>query len=496
MAQGVLPFKYEQERTSSGMTAMAGLGVYLDLAHRVGLSESIERHVRVRTSGQGWTDSQIVTALIFLNLAGGDCVEDIQVLEADEGFCEVLRKAELYGISRRQRRQILRRWRTQRRRSVASSSSIFRYLAAFHDPGQEQLRVPGKAFIPQANEHLSGLCRVNTDLAAFAQRQQQQRIATLDMDATLVETNKRDALYCYKGYKSYQPLNTWWAEMELVLHTEFRDGNVPAGYEQLRVLKHALACLPAGVEKVRLRSDTAGYQHELLSYCEAGRHERFGRVEFAVSCDVTPEFKRAVAELDESAWQVVCKEVDGKRCETRSEWAEVCFVPSAIGRSKKGPAYRYLARREAFAEQPVLPGIVEQPQLPFQTIDLQGKRYKLFGLVTNMDWEGGRLINWQYERCGKSEAVHAAMKHDLAGGKLPSGDFGENAAWWWIMVLAHNINALVKRHALGATWSTKRMKAIRFGLINLPGRVLKHARNLIIRVAHGHPSYGLLVEAR
>ncbi|MEW6419484.1 MAG: hypothetical protein AB1480_15450 [Nitrospirota bacterium] len=39
-----------------------------------------------------------------------------------------------------------------------------------------------------------------------------------------------------------------------------------------------------------------------------------------------------------------------------------------------------------------------------------------------------------YQRCGKSEEAHAAMKNDLAGGQFPSGDFGENAAWWWIMV--------------------------------------------------------------
>jgi hypothetical protein len=64
-----------------------------------------------------------------------------------------------------------------------------------------------------------------------------------------------------KGYRSYQPLNTWWAEQEIILHSEFRDGNVPAGYEQLRVFKEALACLPEGIKQVRLRSDTAGYQH-------------------------------------------------------------------------------------------------------------------------------------------------------------------------------------------------------------------------------------------
>ena len=124
----------------------------------------------------------------------------------------------------------------------------------------------------------------------------------MDQDATLVETTKRD--------KAYQPLNTWWAEQGSILHTEFRDGNVPAGYEQLRVLLEALALLPAGVEKVRLRSDTAGYQHELLKYCAKGENKRFGRIEFAIDCDVTPEFKKAVLETEEKDWQPIYKEFD------------------------------------------------------------------------------------------------------------------------------------------------------------------------------------------
>jgi len=36
-------------------------------------------------------------------------------------------------------------------------------------------------------------------------------------------------------------------------------------------------------------------------------------------------------------------------------------------------------------------------------------------------------------RCGKSEEAHATMKADLAGGRLPSGKFGANAAWWAIV---------------------------------------------------------------
>ena len=496
MTQGELPFKYEEEKKTSGMTALAGLPVYLDLFRKTGLRESISKHLKVRTGRQGWTDSQMVISLILLNLAGGDCVDDMRIMEADDGFCEILKKSEIYRLKRKDRRQLLNRWRKQRSRTVPSPSAIFRYLEAFHEAEQEGLRQQGKAFIPEANEHLKALCFINRDIAEFANIQDPEKTATLDVDATVVATNKQQSLYCYKGYKAYQPINTWWAEQGIILHSEFRDGNVPAGYEQLRVLKEALDCLPDRVENLRIRSDTAGYQHDLLKYCEMGKNRRFGRIEFAIGCSVTPEFKKAVAEVQESEWKPLYKTIEGKKYKTGTEWAEVCFVPSAIGNSKKGPEYRYLAKREAMVEQLPLPGMEPQQQLPFQTMDMDAKRYKLFGMVTNMDWEGGELINWHHGRCGKSEEVHSVMKHDLAGGKLPSADFGENAAWWWIMVLAHNLNAIMKTRALGKTWSTKRMKAIRFSFIKLPGRVIRRSRSLIIRITRNHPYFELLIEAR
>jgi len=107
MAQGVLPFKYKNEKTNTGMTALAGLPVYLDLARVIGLSKSIEKHLKVRKGGQGWTDSQFVLSLVLLNLAGGDCVDDVKILEADNGFCEVVKKAEMHGLGRKSPKGII-----------------------------------------------------------------------------------------------------------------------------------------------------------------------------------------------------------------------------------------------------------------------------------------------------------------------------------------------------------------------------------------------------
>ncbi|MEE9591733.1 MAG: IS1380 family transposase [Thermodesulfobacteriota bacterium] len=496
MSQGVLSFKYEGEKSKSGMTALGGLPVYMDMAHVMGLNRSVAEHIGVRRDSQGWTDIQVVTALIMLNLSGGDSVDDLRVLEADEGFCSILRRVELHGLRRKERRELERRWRKEKKRSVPSPSAVFRYLSAFHEPGEEKKRQAGKAFIPAPNEHLRGFCGVNRDFLSFVQANKEQSAATLDMDACLIETSKESAKYCYKGFKAYQPLNTWWAEQGLIVHTEFRDGNVPAGFEQLRVFTEALGVLPEGVEKVRLRSDTAGYQHVLLKYCAGGKNERFGVIDFAIGCDVTPEFKKAVAEIPETDWQPLYRETGGQKIETGTHWAEVCFVPNAIGHSKKGPEYRYIVKRRLLHEQQSLPGMDEAPELPFPTIEIRSKSYKIFGIVTNMDWEGGELINWHHERCGKSEEAHSVMKEDLAGGKLPSDDCGENAAWWWIMILALNLNAAMKALAMGESWTKKRMKAIRFKLINLPARIVDRSNWLWVRLSEGHPSLELLLSMR
>jgi hypothetical protein len=182
--------------------------------------------------------------------------------------------------------------------------------------------VEGKAFIPAPTQALKALYRINRELLAFRQARAPQKTATVDMDATLVETHKRLALFCYQGYAAYQSLTLYWHEQGVVLGSEFRDGNVPAGLEPVRVLAESLQALPKGVEQVRLRTDTAGYDHKLLRFCAEGRSD-FGVIEFAIGVDVTPAFKAAVAEVSE--WQPLSREVEGRREPTGQEWAEVCL---------------------------------------------------------------------------------------------------------------------------------------------------------------------------
>jgi hypothetical protein len=466
----ILPFRVVAD-SGAGSTGFAGLCVYLELACALGLLEAVDQHLQP-PGEQGWLARHYVLAAVLLNLAGGDCMDDVERLEQDAGLAALVRQAEGYGLTSAQRKQLQRRFRKGRQRALPSPSRLREWLETFHDPAQEALRSPGHAFVPAPNEALQGLGRVEQALVDAVGRAAPQAVATLDVDATLAETGKREALVCYQGFKAYQPLTVYWAETGLVVASEFRDGNVPAGWELRRVLAEAVAQVRAlGVETVYLRSDSAAYQHEVMRYC---RGEAVG---FAISADLSPALKQAVAEVPEGAWQRLGR--------GRQEWAEVVFVPEGAGYSLKEEPCRYVAVREPL-EQDVLPGMEEQLELPFATgLCSDQKLYKLSAVVTNRDLPGPELIRWHRERCGKSEEAHAVMKEDLAGGQLPSGKFGANAAWWGLMVLAYNLQAAMARVVLGGPWAKKRMKAMRFHLIALPGRLVERGRQLYLKLSRG-----------
>src|SRR5512138_2064221 len=144
MPQGLLSFQYEEEKNAGGMTSLGGLPLYVDLMAGMKLGRWIEREVGLRKT-QGWSDASMVESLVLLNIAGGESVEDLERLEADEGFVRCLKK-----LTRRERRKMARKWRKECRRGIPSATAVFRYLSEFHEAEEEARRQAegiGKAFI-------------------------------------------------------------------------------------------------------------------------------------------------------------------------------------------------------------------------------------------------------------------------------------------------------------------------------------------------------------
>ena len=89
------------------------------------------------------------------------------------------------------------------------------------------------AWIPDENAALGALAAVNTALVQRAVRRTPGRQATMDLDATIIESHTRDALPHYKGGRGYQPTAVVWAEQDLELADRYRDGHVPVGMDTL-----------------------------------------------------------------------------------------------------------------------------------------------------------------------------------------------------------------------------------------------------------------------
>ena len=162
---------------------------------------------------------------------------------------------------------------------------------------------------------MAGLGATSRTLVAGVQRGARARTATLDGDATLVESPQGYRSVAYDGTRGYRPVVVFWAEQDLVLHDQFRDGHVPAGCGNVRVLKQAVANLPQGITQLFLRADSALYETAVLRWCEART------IGYAISADMSAQLKTEILHLPESAWQREREEPDAVRA-----WAE---VPSA-----------------------------------------------------------------------------------------------------------------------------------------------------------------------
>jgi hypothetical protein len=85
------------------------------------------------------------------------------------------------------------------------------------------------SYIAEESALLRALAQVNQEMVQeVGRRCPGKKIATIDLDATIIESYKREAQPTYQGGSGYQPMLTLWAEMNLALAEEFRDGNVQA----------------------------------------------------------------------------------------------------------------------------------------------------------------------------------------------------------------------------------------------------------------------------
>jgi hypothetical protein len=264
-----------------------------------------------------------------------------------------------------------------------------------------------------------------------------------------------------------------------VVADEFRDGNVPAGMENLPLIRRGFQSLPTTVEQYFFRADSACYDERVLKWLTNPEREGgpTGRIGFSISADMTAPLHELCAAVPASDWQPCADRPDETvMC------AEVEFTPGDW--RKDAQPLRYVAIR-----------IQKKQGLLFAS----GFDTKYLAVVSNRDeqeLEAPELVRWHWEKAGTIEHVHDVTKNELGAAPPPCGRFGANAAWYRLSMLTYNVLSAMKSLALPPSLSSARPKRLRFALFNVAGRIGAHAGELVLRISEAVEHLVGLVAAR
>ena len=464
--QGILPFVV-QRGEGTEVTARAGLPLVVETLRALRLDEKVRADLHIAKRQRGFSELEKLEAVVSLIAAGGDRVEDIHILAEDKGLLRLLD------------------------RTFPSPDALLEFLYAFDDPSAWEGRPPDEAsWVPPENGPLAALADINVALVERA-ADRKTTTATIDHDGTIIESHKRTATVAYEGTKGYQPLVALWAEQDLIVTDEFRDGNVPGGKDPLSSVRRAFDALPPWVEKRYFRADSADYYTPLLKYLVKEQ------IAFSISADMSPELRACCTALPDKSWELL-----EERERESAHVAEVEFTPGDW--PKNAAPLRYVALRltpkqpELFEERgpKYLAVVTNRPAPSAEPTEEPTPTTASSEQRDDEKLTAKELVRWHWGKAGTVEHINRVLKDELAAGVLPSQKFGANAAWFRINVLTHNLLTFLRRRVLPERYRFARPKRLRFDYFTLPGRLAEHQRQLTVNVSAGDERTAEIIEAR
>jgi hypothetical protein len=409
------------EKTSANLTSFAGLPLLTELAHSTGTIERLDAIPGLWKRRGDYSTSDYILGLAATLAVGGETLDDTRLLRGDAAL------------------------RSLALPSIPCANTLGDFLRRF---GNRSLYRLGEAVAAQALLNL---------------RPGQE--VTLDIDSSLIESDKALAKMTYKGFTGYNPLLAWLAGPDVFMGGVFRDGNASPQTHILSLLKYCHRRLSDA--KFIFRSDSAAYKIEVMRYC----HNK--AIPFTISADLNEGVREAIDSIPKKDWRLVI------RGEDTFLLAETVYAPHVETRAGGLPAFRLVATKRI--------GQLELFEDPLERRAIITSLGPEWTTETVLDFHNGR---------GNAEKAIGELKNGYGLNKLPCGELKANAAYFQTALLAYNLVATLKNKALPEGWKSFGIKNLRFRLLCQAALVTRHARRIVIKLAESYPFFDVFERAR
>ena len=420
---------FEVTTDGAGVVGHAGAALLRELADRLGLTGALGWH---RAGGQRrHLDAAVLRDLAVMLADGGDCLSDLAALRD---------QPELFG-------------------PVASTPTAWRVVERLaQDPD-------GLARLRAARAHARAR-------AWAAGAHPDPELLIVDADATLVLAHsdaKQGATGTYKGSFGFHPLLAYLDRGHAPgepLAGLLRPGNAPAGGadDLIELVDLALAQLPAAAREqpVLVRSDSAGASTRLAW------HLRDDQVGFSLGMPIDAHVREAILTQPEAAWTPAI-DADGQP----RDGAEVCELTGRVDLHTWPPGTRAICRRED-----------AHPGAQLRFTDHDGHRFQVF-VTDQPDPDLARLELRHRQRARVEDRIRAAKATGLSN--LPFDRWRRNSVWLELVLAAQDLTCWTQALLLDGDLALAEPKTLRYRLLHTAGRIVHHARQVILRLQRSWP---------
>lgn len=463
--------QYELAERTQAIVA-GGIGVVQQMVRQLGVAQSINRSCPIFKFHMPYSEADHVLNIAFNLLAGGTCLEHLELRRNDEAYLNALGAQRIPDPTTAA--DFCRRF---------SESQIQNLMEALHEP-----RI--KVWQQQPNSFFD--------------------LAIIEGDGTMVETygEKKEGIGMnFKKQWGYHPLLITLANTREVLYVANRSGNRPSHEDAAGYFDHSVKlCREAGFQKVRLRGDTDFSQTTHLD-----RWHDDG-VEFVFGMDAAPNLVDIAENLPDSAWKELKRKSKStnktKKTRAKRPNFKEQFVVKKKYKNKK-------LEQEFVAEFDYRPTACKQTYrmivLRKQVKVMQGQQ-KLFDdapyffYISNQSMKASptKIVAEANSRCDQENII--AQGKAMGALAAPLNGLESNWAYMVMSTLAWNLKcwlSLSLKEAGNAATREKRREqkrkllrmdftTFRQNVIQIPAQILSSGRRLVYRLLTWTPSVGTI----